>query len=262
MNLEVMELYKKHGINPLGGCLPMLIQMPIYIALYSMLGNSVELYRSGFVGWIHDLTAPDPFFVLPLLTGVLMFVQQKLSPTPPDPQQKMMMYMMPVMFTAFSIFLPAGLTIYILTNTLLTMRAAVVDESQDDEAGAGRSRRRPEPARAMMEEAANVLRDAARARWALEAEVVRARGRRAHHARGEGAGDRARHRQEGADARRAPVPGQQDRLAEARRRRGWQADQRRRRGLSRAARRVAGRAGAPAGGEGASAPGGRSRPIR
>jgi YidC/Oxa1 family membrane protein insertase len=121
MNQEVMELYKKHGINPLGGCLPMLIQMPIYIALYSMLGNSVELYRSAFVGWIHDLTAPDPYFVLPLLTGVLMFAQQKLSPAPPDPQQKMMGYMMPVMFTAISLFLPSGLTVYILTNTLLTM---------------------------------------------------------------------------------------------------------------------------------------------
>jgi YidC/Oxa1 family membrane protein insertase len=121
MNQEVMELYKKHGINPLGGCLPMLIQMPIYIALYSMLGNSVELYRSGFLGWIHDLTAPDPYFVLPLLTGGLMFAQQKLSPAPPDPQQKMMGYMMPVMFTAISLFLPSGLTIYILTNTLLTM---------------------------------------------------------------------------------------------------------------------------------------------
>jgi YidC/Oxa1 family membrane protein insertase len=121
MNQEVMELYKKHGINPLGGCLPMLIQMPIYIALYSMLGNSVELYHSGFVGWIRDLTAPDPYFVLPLLTGVLMFAQQRLSPAPPDPQQKMMGYMMPVMFTAISLFLPSGLTIYILTNTLLTM---------------------------------------------------------------------------------------------------------------------------------------------
>ncbi len=121
MNQEVMELYKKHGINPLGGCLPMLIQMPIYIALYSMLGNSVELYRSGFVGWIHDLTGPDPYFVLPLLTGALMFAQQKLSPAPPDPQQKMMGYMMPVMFTAISLFLPSGLTVYILTNTLLTM---------------------------------------------------------------------------------------------------------------------------------------------
>jgi len=120
LNLATMELYKKHGVNPLGGCLPILIQMPIYIALYSMLGNSVELYRSPFVGWIRDLTAADPYFVLPILTGVLMFVQQRTQPTPPDQQQKMMMYLTPVMFTAFSIFLPAGLTIYILTNTLLT----------------------------------------------------------------------------------------------------------------------------------------------
>jgi YidC/Oxa1 family membrane protein insertase len=120
LNLATMELYKKEGVNPLGGCLPILLQMPIYIALYSMLQNSVELYRSPFVGWIRDLTAADPYFVLPILTGVLMFVQQRTQPTPPDSQQKMMMYMTPVMFTAFSIFLPAGLTIYILTNTVLT----------------------------------------------------------------------------------------------------------------------------------------------
>lgn len=120
LNMATMELYKKHGVNPLGGCLPILIQMPIYIALYSMLGNSVELYRSPFILWIRDLTAPDPYFVLPVLTGILMFVQQKTQPASPDPNQKMMMYLMPVMFTAFSIFLPSGLTIYILTNTVLT----------------------------------------------------------------------------------------------------------------------------------------------
>ena len=120
LNLATMELYRKEGVNPLGGCLPILLQMPIYIALYSMLNNSVELYRSPFVGWIRDLTAADPYFVLPVLTGVLMFVQQRTQPVPPDSQQKMMMYMTPVMFTAFSIFLPAGLTIYILTNTVLT----------------------------------------------------------------------------------------------------------------------------------------------
>jgi YidC/Oxa1 family membrane protein insertase len=120
LNLAMMELYKKHGVNPLGGCLPILIQMPVYIALYSMLGNSVELYRSPFVGWIRDLTAADPYYVLPLLTGLLMFIQQKTQPTPPDPQQKIMMYAMPVMFTVFSIFLASGLTLYILTNTILT----------------------------------------------------------------------------------------------------------------------------------------------
>jgi YidC/Oxa1 family membrane protein insertase len=121
MNVAVMALYKEHGINPLGGCLPMLIQFPIYIALYAMLGNSVELYRSPFL-WMHDLTAPDPYYILPVLTGVLMFVQQWVSPTSPDgQQQKMMMYMMPLMYAAFSLFFPAGLTIYILISTLLTL---------------------------------------------------------------------------------------------------------------------------------------------
>jgi YidC/Oxa1 family membrane protein insertase len=134
-NLATMELYKQKGISPLGGCLPMLIQMPIYIALYAMLGNSVELYRSSFVGWITDLTAPDPFYVTPILTGVLMFAQQKTAPTPSDPQQKMMQIMMPIMFTAFSIFLPAGLTIYILTNTLLTMAQQLWMNRQDGPLG-------------------------------------------------------------------------------------------------------------------------------
>jgi YidC/Oxa1 family membrane protein insertase len=121
MNQEVMLLYQKHKINPLGGCLPVLLQMPVYIALYSMLGNSVELYHAPLGLWIHDLTASDPFFVLPLLTGAIMFAQQKLSPTPPDPSQKTMMTVMPLMFTGMSIFLPAGLTLYILTNTALSM---------------------------------------------------------------------------------------------------------------------------------------------
>ncbi len=121
MNQEVMLLYQKHKINPLGGCLPVLLQMPVYIALYSMLGNSVELYHAPLGFWIRDLTASDPFFVLPLLTGGIMFLQQKLSPTPPDPSQKTMMTIMPLMFTGMSIFLPAGLTLYILTNTALSM---------------------------------------------------------------------------------------------------------------------------------------------
>jgi YidC/Oxa1 family membrane protein insertase len=121
MNQEVMALYQKHKINPLGGCLPVLIQMPIYIALYSMLGNSVELYGAHFA-WVKDLTAPEGIPpVLPLLTVALMFVQQKLSPAAVDPSQKTMMTMMPVMFTGMSLFLPAGLTLYILTNTALSI---------------------------------------------------------------------------------------------------------------------------------------------
>ena len=117
---ELTKLYRKHGANPVGGCLPRLIQMPIYFALYSMLGNAVELYRVKLL-WIPDLTAADPLFILPLVTGALMFGQTKLTPTPADPQQKMMTVLMPVMFTVFSIFLPAGLTLYIMTNTILGM---------------------------------------------------------------------------------------------------------------------------------------------
>jgi YidC/Oxa1 family membrane protein insertase len=124
-NLEMMNLYRKHGVNPLGGCLPIVLQMPIWFALYSMLSNAVELYRVPFL-WIQDLTAADPYLVLPLLTGALMYLQSKLSPAPPDPQQRAMTVMMPIMFTAFSLFLPAGLTLYIMTNTVLGMIQQVV----------------------------------------------------------------------------------------------------------------------------------------
>ena len=132
-NLEMMALYKKHGINPLGGCLPMLVQMPVWIALYSMLSSAIELYREPFLTarWISDMTLADPYFILPLLTGVLMYLQTKLSPAPADPQQKMMANMMPIMFTFFSLFLPAGLTLYILTNTVLGMiQQAVINRNK------------------------------------------------------------------------------------------------------------------------------------
>jgi len=121
MNTEVMNLYKTHGVNPLGGCLPMLIQLPIWWALYATLGNAVELYRSRFL-WMHDLTQPDPYYITPVAMGVFMFLQQRITPMPTDSQQqKTMMYMMPVLFTFMSLWFPAGLTVYILTNTLLTM---------------------------------------------------------------------------------------------------------------------------------------------
>lgn len=119
-NQEVMALYKANSVNPLGGCLPVLIQMPIYIAFYSMLANAVEIYHASFFGPINDMTAP--YWPLAAVTGAFMFLQAKLSPQSPDgQQQRMMMYMMPIMFTAFTIFLPSGLTLYILANTLLTM---------------------------------------------------------------------------------------------------------------------------------------------
>ena len=121
-NKQMMELYKREGVNPLGGCLPVVLQMPVYIALYKMLQNSVELYNSPFIpGWLNDLVAPDPYYVLPVVLGLLMFVQQKLTPTPDSQQQKMMMYMMPAMMFFFMLMLPSGLVLYILANTVLSI---------------------------------------------------------------------------------------------------------------------------------------------
>lgn len=122
LNQEMMNLYKREKVNPLGGCLPMLLQMPIWIALYRTIYSSAELYQAPMGLWIQDLSAPDPFFVMPLLLGGLMFLQQKMTPTATDSQQaKMMLYIMPVMFTVFMLFLPAGLNLYILVNTLLSL---------------------------------------------------------------------------------------------------------------------------------------------
>lgn len=122
LNTEMMNLYKVHKVNPLGGCLPMLIQMPVWFALYRTLGNAQELYRSGFIGWITDLTAPDQYYVLPILMGISMFAQQAITPQPMEgTQAKVMKYFMPGMFTFMMLWLPAGLTLYIFVNTLLTM---------------------------------------------------------------------------------------------------------------------------------------------
>jgi YidC/Oxa1 family membrane protein insertase len=119
-SVETMNLYKAHGVSPFGGCLPSLIQMPIWIALYSTLNYAVELYRAPFFLHIHDLTDKDPFYVTPLLMGGVMFLQMKMSPASPDNQQQAMMsIMMPVMFTAFSLVLPSGLALYMLTSYLI-----------------------------------------------------------------------------------------------------------------------------------------------
>ena len=119
-SVETMNLYKAHGVSPFGGCLPSLIQMPIWIALYSTLNYAVELYRSPFILHIHDLTAKDPYYITPLLMGGVMFLQMKMSPTSPDNQQQAMMtIMMPIMFTAFSLVLPSGLALYMLTSYLI-----------------------------------------------------------------------------------------------------------------------------------------------
>lgn len=121
MNQETMALFKTHKVNPMGGCLPMVLQMPIYIALYKVLYNSIELYHAPFLVY-KDLAAPDPYFVMPVLLGIFMFLQQKMTPSPSaDPTQKKMMMFMPLMFTGFMLFLPMGLVLYILVNTVMTV---------------------------------------------------------------------------------------------------------------------------------------------
>jgi YidC/Oxa1 family membrane protein insertase len=119
----VMELYRKKGVNPMAGCFPVLLQLPIWFSLYSSLSSNIKLLNAPFALWWRDLSSPDPYFVLPLALGVLMFVQQKLAPPAgTDPlQAKMMQYMMPVMITSFMLFLPAGLCLYMFTNSALSI---------------------------------------------------------------------------------------------------------------------------------------------
>ncbi|MBF2735182.1 MAG: membrane protein insertase YidC [Betaproteobacteria bacterium AqS2] len=116
-----MELYRKEKINPFGGCLPILIQIPVFIALYWMLLEAVELRQAPLGLWIGDLSSPDPFYVLPLLLGVAMYGQFKLNPAPTDPTQAMIMKIMPVGFAAFSIIMPSGLVLYWIANTALSI---------------------------------------------------------------------------------------------------------------------------------------------
>lgn len=121
LNRETMAMMKEHKVNPLGGCLPTLLQMPVFFALYQVLGQSIELYQAPFFGWIHDLSLRDPFFVLPVLMGATMFFQQKSSPTTMDPQQAKILKWMPVLFTFFTFSLPSGLTLYIFISTLFSL---------------------------------------------------------------------------------------------------------------------------------------------
>jgi len=118
---EMMALYKREKVNPLGGCLPILIQMPVFIALYWMLLESVELRHAPFALWITDLTAIDPYFILPLLMGATMLIQQLLSPAPPDPTQAKIMRMLPIVFTFMFLWFPAGLVLYWVTNNTLSI---------------------------------------------------------------------------------------------------------------------------------------------
>lgn len=121
MNREMMELYKKEKVNPLGGCLPIAVQIPVFIALYWVLAGTVELRGAPWLGWITDLTTKDPYFVLPLIMGATMLIQTKLNPTPPDPMQAKIMLIMPIVFTGMFLFFPAGLVLYWTVNNLLSI---------------------------------------------------------------------------------------------------------------------------------------------
>lgn len=121
LNKAMMDLYKTEKINPLGGCLPMLIQIPVFISLYWAILSSVELRHAPFIGWINDLSAADPYYVLPAIMGISMLIQGKLNPTPPDPLQAKLMQFMPVIFSVVFFFFPAGLVLYSVVNNILSI---------------------------------------------------------------------------------------------------------------------------------------------
>ncbi|MFH2134272.1 MAG: membrane protein insertase YidC [Pseudomonadota bacterium] len=121
LNRAMMDLYKTEKINPLGGCLPVLIQIPVFIGLYWAILESVELRHAPFVGWIVDLSATDPYFVLPIIMGISMLIQSKLNPTPTDPLQAKIMQIMPVAFSVIFFFFPAGLVLYSIVNNILSI---------------------------------------------------------------------------------------------------------------------------------------------
>lgn len=121
MGQEMMALYKTHKVNPLGGCLPIVIQIPVFFALYKTLLVSIEMRQAPFFGWIHDLSVMDPYYILPVLMGASMLVQQYLNPPPPDPLQAKIMKFLPVIFTFMFLFFPAGLVLYWLVNNILSV---------------------------------------------------------------------------------------------------------------------------------------------
>jgi len=121
MQKELMELYKKHKVNPMGGCLPMLLQIPVFFALYKVLLISIELRSAPFMFWIKDLSAKDPYFILPIVMGVTMVIQQKMTPSTMDPTQQKIMMIMPIVFTFMFLTFPSGLVLYWLVNNVLSI---------------------------------------------------------------------------------------------------------------------------------------------
>ncbi len=121
MQMEMMRIYREEKVNPLGGCLPIVIQIPVFIALYWVLLSSVEMRNAPWIGWIQDLSSPDPYFILPLLMTVSSLLQTALNPAPPDPMQAKMMWFMPLIFSVMFFFFPSGLVLYWLTNNILSI---------------------------------------------------------------------------------------------------------------------------------------------
>ncbi|PCI00326.1 MAG: hypothetical protein COB79_05830 [Zetaproteobacteria bacterium] len=116
-----MALYKREKANPLGGCLPILLQIPVFFALYKTLYISLEMRHAPFYGWIEDMSVQDPFFVLPILMGISMYIQMQLNPQPTDPIQARVMQFLPIMMTALFLFFPAGLVLYWVVNNVLSI---------------------------------------------------------------------------------------------------------------------------------------------
>ncbi|MFN3495257.1 MAG: membrane protein insertase YidC, partial [Hydrogenophaga sp.] len=121
MQQEMMKMYREEKVNPLGGCFPILIQIPVFIALYWVLLSSVEMRNAPWMAWITDLSSPDPWYILPLVMAVTTMIQTALNPLPPDPLQAKMMWLMPLMFSVMFFFFPSGLVLYWITNNILTI---------------------------------------------------------------------------------------------------------------------------------------------
>ncbi|OBS09570.1 membrane protein insertase YidC [Acidihalobacter prosperus] len=136
LSQATMELYRTEKINPLGGCLPIVVQIPVFIALYWVLLESVELRQAPFIFWIHDLSTKDPYFVLPVIMGITMFLQQRLNPAPMDPLQKRIMTIMPLGFAVFMAFFPAGLVLYwVVNNTLSIAQQWLITKRMEKDSG-------------------------------------------------------------------------------------------------------------------------------
>ena len=127
-----MELYKSEKVNPAGGCLPIIVQIPFFIALYWVLAESIALRQAPFILWIHDLSIRDPYYILPILMIVSMFIQQKMSPPPPDPMQAKMMMFLPIVFGALFMMFPAGLVLYwVVNNTVSILQQWYITKSYE-----------------------------------------------------------------------------------------------------------------------------------